>query len=340
MPKDLAITKASNPHRQLIDLEAYWTPLCCRKYTTEHLSSQHMTAILRNKIGYFVSHGFPNRIQGNDLAAHAYMDRENIGGNFCGHYPASPRLTLESSAKKGKGGVPRVLTLCIERLKDYYYRPRKVIPSLDLANGSSRQQRSERREACICLLSSLLKFTDVASLRVGIPTKNGFVNLTVDLIAKHAGMHQKRIERALHDLKAAGLVTVGQQREKKADGSWIGLAAVKAISKHLFGVFGLATMLKFERDKASKRLKKKEKGWEQESQSYAKAQTQTGKARFSLFNEALGNKEPAELALRPRANDPPPENAKLRLQKMLRAADFKQANPSWSREQCYEEASK
>lgn len=43
MPKDLAITKAFNQHRQLIDLETYWAPLCCRKYTTEHLSSQHKT---------------------------------------------------------------------------------------------------------------------------------------------------------------------------------------------------------------------------------------------------------------------------------------------------------
>ncbi len=266
------------------------------------------------------------------------MYRENIGGNFCGHDPASPRLTLESAAKKGKGGIPRVLTLCMERLKDYYYRPRKVIPSLDRANGSERQQRSERREACICLLSSLLKFTDVASLRVGIPTKNGFVNLTVDVIAKHAGMNQKRIERALQDLKAAGLVTVSQPREKKADGSWRGLAAVKAVSKHLFGVFGLATMLKLERDKASKRLKRKEKSWEQ--QGYSKPQTQTGKARFGLFNAALGNKTPTELATRPSANDPPPTHPKIQLQKMLRAAEFKQANPSWTREQCYEEASK
>lgn len=271
-----------------------------------------------------------------------YIERENIGGNFCGHDPESPRLTLERPAKKGKGGAPRVLTLCMERLKDYYYRPRKVIPSLDLANGSTRQQRSERREACICLLSALLKFTDVASLRVGIPTKNGFVNLTVDLIAKHAGMHQKRTERAMHDLKAAGLITVAQPREKKADGTWVGLAAVKAISKHLFGVFGLATMLKIERDKASKRLKKKAQFWEQELQSN-KPQTQTGKARFGLFKDGLANKTADQLAKqqRPSANDPMRGlSDKERLRLMLVAAEFKQRNPNWDREQCYEAAAK
>jgi hypothetical protein len=99
-------------------------------------------------------------------------------------------------------------------------------------------------------------------------------------------------------------------------------------------------MLKLERDKASKRLKRKEKSWEQEQQAYAKPQTQTGKARFSLFNAALGNKTPTELAKRPSANDPRPEHPKIQLQKMLRAAEFKQANPSWTREQCYEEVSK
>ncbi len=138
----------------------------------------------------------------------AYVPRANLGGNFCGHDPLSPRLTLASPAKTGMGGIPRVLTLCSERLKDYYDSPRKVIPSLDLANGSKCQQRSERREACILLMTALLKHTDLASLRVGIPTRDGFLGLTVDYIARQTGMTLKRVERALTDLKASGLVTL------------------------------------------------------------------------------------------------------------------------------------
>jgi len=90
-------------------------------------------------------------------------------------------------------------------LKSYYDNPRQIIPSLDLANGSERQQRSERREACLLLLMALLKYTDLASLRVGIPTQDGFLSLTVDYIGKQTGMTLKRVERALADLKAAGL---------------------------------------------------------------------------------------------------------------------------------------
>ena len=131
------------------------------------------------------------------------FNRINTGGNFCGHNPLKPLFTLAKPARKGKGGIPRVLTLCAERLTNYYNKPRKIIPSLDLANGSQRQQRSERRESCIRLMSALLKRVDLASLRVGIPTANGFMSYTVDYVTIDTGMNQKRVERALSDLKAA-----------------------------------------------------------------------------------------------------------------------------------------
>ncbi|HCE5777278.1 MULTISPECIES: hypothetical protein [Pseudomonas aeruginosa group] len=59
------------------------------------------------------------------------------------------------------------------------------------------------------------------------------------------------------DLKRANLLTVSQPRQLNEDGSWRGLAAVKAVSKHLFAAFGLGRRLGYERDRASKRLAKK-----------------------------------------------------------------------------------
>lgn len=273
------------------------------------------------------------------MAAHAYIPRINIGGNFCGHNPLNPAFTLAKPAKKGKGGLPRVLTLCMERLTNYYYRPRKVLPSLDLANGSQRQQRSERREACICLLAALLKRTDVTSLRVGIPTQDGFMNYTVDYIAKDTGMTLKRVERALSDLKAAGLLTVSQPRQLLPDGSWKGLAAVKAISKHLFGIFGLGNMLKKERDKASKRQKRKAQEW-QNSNNNEKT-TRTSRARFNLVMGGLFNglNKTSAISKPKRVNDPP-DDSEDRRQLMLKAAEVKQAHPDWDRDKCYEEAEK
>ena len=273
------------------------------------------------------------------MAAHAYIPRINSGGNFCGHDPLRPVFELAKPAKVGVGGIPRILTLCMERLTTYYYRPTKVIPSLNLANGSNRQQRSERREACICLLAALLKRVDLTSLRVGIPTKTGFLNYTIDYIAMDTGMTLKRVERALHDLKAAGLVTVAQPRQLQTNGTWKGLAAVKALSKHLFGIFGLGSMLKKERDKASKRLQKKHQDEKQNPP------TRTERARLNLFlgaltdNLNLGKKGPPK----PKTKGPPtPEKDGFENRKklMLLAASIKQIHMDWDRDKCYEEAQK
>jgi len=89
------------------------------------------------------------------------------------------------------------------------------------------------------MLTVLLKYTDLASLRAGLPAPDGFLNLTVGFLAEQTGMTRKRAERALADLQAADLVTIAQARKPRPDGSWKGLAAVKAISRHLFALFGL-----------------------------------------------------------------------------------------------------
>jgi hypothetical protein len=261
-------------------------------------------------------------------------------GNGCGHDPLNPNFTLAKPAKKGKGGLPPILTKCMERIADYYYRPRQVLPSLYFANDSDRGQRSERREACVLLLKALLKHTDLVSLRVGIPTKDGFLNLTVDYISQQTGMELKRSERALGDLKAAGLITISQPCQRLTDGSWKGLAAVKAISKHLFGAIGLNTnTLKRERKKAGKRLKKKAREWEQEEDNDPLA-TLTSKARMALFMGALSEKLGEKPKFKPAQTSDPPGDPEYRKQLMLTAAKIKQAHMDWDRDRCYEEAEK
>lgn len=184
--------------------------------------------------------------------AHAYVPRENEGGNYCGHDPESPQLSLAIAAPEN---APKILSQLRERLPEFFDRP-TIIPSLNFANGSTRQQRSERRESCIRVISVLLKFTDLASLRVGVPTADGFMGLTFPLLAKHCGMGIKRLERAVADLKKAGLLTVAPVAEKHEDGTYSSVAAVKAVSQHLWGVFGLLEKLNSERAKAAKRVKK------------------------------------------------------------------------------------
>jgi len=208
-----------------------------------------------------------------------------------------------------------------------------VIPSLDLANGSIRQQRSERREACVILLKALLKHTDVASLRVGIPTEDGFLNLTVNYIANQTGMTLKRVERALKDLKAAGLITVSQPRELKPDGTWRGLAAVKAVSKNLFGAFGLQVMLEKERKKASKRLKEKT------PKSPEKIITITSQARSNLFLQATKSSLHSKRDFNTNFAKPPDnEHDQRRLARIL--IKIKLENPGWNADKIKQEARK
>ena len=182
----------------------------------------------------------------------AYVARVNAGGNYCGHLPGKPRLEL---AKPAAHRQPLIIRRAQERIADFYWSPDKL-PSLNAANQSARNLRSERRESCLLILSSILKFTDVESLRVGIPTADGFAGLPITTLANHAGVTLRRAERAVANLKTAGLLKVSPVVEKQDDGSYIGVAAVKAVSKHLWGCFGLLDMLKHEREKAAKRARK------------------------------------------------------------------------------------
>src|SRR5260370_16347948 len=82
--------------------------------------------------------------------------------------------------RSGAGGIPRILTALIERLNDYLDDPAAWLPSLNLANGKARQQRRDRRIACVQLLRAHIKYLDLASLRVGVPQRGGgFLNLTL-----------------------------------------------------------------------------------------------------------------------------------------------------------------
>lgn len=235
--------------------------------------------------------------------SHSYVPRINIGGNFCGHDPLAPKLKLDNPAKKGAGGQPRVITLLMERMTQYYFNPAKI-PSLNLANGSDRQMRSERREACIVVLAALLKNMDLSSLRVGQPTKNGFLNYTFDWLAAHTGLPLWRVDRSVRDLKQAGLLTISQPRQLKEDGTWKGLAAVKAISKHLFGVFGLHKMLQIEQKKAVTRLKKKAKEWQAND---GQKRTLTDLSRLSLVVSGLKTNPLKKSKRRP----PPPPDCRV-----------------------------
>lgn len=177
-----------------------------------------------------------------------------LGGNRCGHDPAKPRYF---SPPENHQDRPRILRKLDEKLQTYFESPRKTIPTLDLANGKDRQQRSERREACLALLGCMIHYLDLVTLRVGIPTIGGFKGLTMAYLAGLTGLGQRRAERAMADLVKAGLVKVHPICERRDDLTFKGYAAIRTLPATLFSLFGLGRWLAREREKASKRLREK-----------------------------------------------------------------------------------
>lgn len=177
------------------------------------------------------------------------------GGNRCGHDPANPLLTPANPIRKGNGGLPRIISLAAERTKAWYAHPRKCPP---LLHSGSRRTRSERREACLVVLETLLSHLDLASLALGVPTlANGFIDIDMKTIVRGSGLGQRRCERAVGQLKQAGFMQVTQPRGRSDEGRYFGCRAIRIITSALFEWLGLGPMLRREQTRASEALRRK-----------------------------------------------------------------------------------
>lgn len=176
-------------------------------------------------------------------------------GNRCGHDPARPRWFQPPARHAAR---PRVLQRLIIRIRDYYDSPQRVLPILNSINNSDRRQRSERREACLGLLGCLIHYLDLDKLHVGVPQPDGSLGgLTMEFLSKRSGLGLRRAERAIHDLAAAGIISIHYRAQRLDDGSHKGLAAVRSLSRSLFDALGLGGWLRHEREKAAKRRERK-----------------------------------------------------------------------------------
>lgn len=201
-------------------------------------------------------------------------------GNNCGHRPDAPRW-FDPPPQHTR---PKIITRIINEIRHYYRDPAVTIPSLNLANGSDRQQRSERREACLSVLGCLLHYLDLATLRVGIPqTDSSFQGISMPFIAEKSGLTLKRAERAVRDLIRADLITVHPLCEKISDTVYKGYAAIRTISSKLFAIFGMTGRLRYERERASVRLRKR-----------TRKEEAKGKAKIDLLLAASENSKRTE----------------------------------------------
>ncbi|MGF6971563.1 hypothetical protein OKW43_008658 [Paraburkholderia sp. WC7.3g] len=246
---------------------------------------------------------------------------------------------LPNPPRTGAGGHPRVLTELMNRLGRYLDAPDEWLPSLNRANGSTRQQRTERSVACMQLLRASLKYLDLLTLRVGIPsTDGGMQNLTLPFLAEQAGLDQRRAERAMHDLQKAGLTSVRPRCERINDGNYRGLAAIKYLPPALFGAFGLAKWLRHERSKAA--LRQQMRAAADAKQRRRDTRDEREHARGQLWLAGLKNG-----AARADRAWPGPTGAsrgmvddaeaEFERQIQIRAGQIKQADPSLNHETCF-----
>jgi len=106
----------------------------------------------------------------------------------------------------------------------------------------------------------MLSFLDLASLCLGTPTlNNGFVDISMKTLVEVSGMSQRRCERAIADLKKAGLAEVKQPRKVNEHGDYVGLRAIRVIREAFFEFLDLGPMLRRERARATERLRLKAK---------------------------------------------------------------------------------
>ena len=177
-----------------------------------------------------------------------------VTGNRCGHCPKRPRLSAAHPIRKGKGGLPRILSLAAERAKAWYRHPAKCPP----LQKAKRAIRSERREALQIVIETLLSYLDLASLCLGTPTlDHGFIDIDMKSLVTTAGIGQRRIERSIVLLKQAGFLEVAQPRTQNEQGDYYGCRAIRVVKAAFFEWLDLGPMLERERQRASARLQRR-----------------------------------------------------------------------------------
>jgi Mn-dependent DtxR family transcriptional regulator len=178
-------------------------------------------------------------------------------GNWCGHDPENPRYY---EPPEDHGIRPDVLVEAQDNLILFYETPKKFLPSLHVVRETMRQERTEGREADSSILQLLLHYTDLVSLRAGVPLETGsFLPLSVQFVAEKLNLSLKRVLRALSRLKKAGYLIVHQRYKKGENGEndYTGLVAIKCLTVKLFNELGISpAKLELRRKKAAARLKK------------------------------------------------------------------------------------
>lgn len=206
------------------------------------------------------------------------------GGNRCGHLPTTPCFHLLHLPTDANPARPVLLTKAVAKLRQYYQSPRegcwdplsqserhyRLERQITAAGGVAsaigqrlherlvrwRQQRSERREAVILVLSLMVYYTDIFSLKIAIPRGPDWLGLSAPWIAEHCGLSLSRTKRALATLaRSSWVMNTGRGRQfDKRRRCWVGIGwgPIRQFSFQLVRALGLEVSWRQAQRKARK----------------------------------------------------------------------------------------
>lgn len=153
------------------------------------------------------------------------------------------------------------LDIAFKNTTNYYYDPR-YLPTLARVYGSRRKPRVDGCWSMVLVIRSLLLYLDLATMRVGYPSPDGFRPPKLTDIAGVTGLSMDQIWRSVTKLKRIGAIKIHRRSLEKADGSIVGLAAVRSVTPAFLRALGVSgNRLKKDREIASKRLEKLARSW-------------------------------------------------------------------------------
>jgi hypothetical protein len=189
-------------------------------------------------------------------------------GNRCGHDRRTPRWQPRHVDRNQPKVFARAREFC-QRFTAQRWRFPELRAQLRLF-GRQYERRSERLEAIGLVVSAMLWWTDLASYRVGKPSRKHprwVDGLSMYTIAEWTGLSQPRIDRAIRDLHLAGYLRSRQldpgKRRTKAGyilaspqpveeyGNKLhrGLPAVRVFTERLFDRLGVLHWIWQEQEK-------------------------------------------------------------------------------------------
>lgn len=196
-------------------------------------------------------------------------------GNRCGHDPKSPRFRIlenphKTDSEKDDYGHTRkqhFFYKTSEIIQDLYFYP-KMFKAFtyhhDEFDNPTRLIRSESREADGVLVEALAHHINLASVnhdensdyvRVGVPTKEGFLYLNNRYWQQVTGLSSERLSNAFTSLEAKGVIMRERRYEERDDGKFRSMSTATMIAKEFFEQLGLLDELLDLQEKAYTKLK-------------------------------------------------------------------------------------